>query len=195
MLVTKSTTEVTLTFWQILKDYQSIIGGVLNAAVATLIALFVTRRVVERGRIAFYLNSITVALFVRESMPPGAPYPRKTFESATEAKLELSVDLYNSSGVRRIMRDVGVCMLMGRDAQYIRTKFPIMSRGDVGSSRLSLDPKELTRVTISLPLSESIMKEIRKENPILLFTYRNERNKLTKFAIGRLIGNPQIEIV
>jgi hypothetical protein len=181
-------------FLQVVKDYQSIIGGVLNAGVATCIALFVTRRVVERGRIAFYPTQMTVALWIRKAVSFTSSIPKISFDTATNGRLEILVDLYNSSGVRRIMREMQVCMKVGKKVENIHTNFPIVRRGEISSSRLSLDPKELARISIDVPLVETTISRIRDSNPEFYFTYRDERNRLKMLIIGKLKGNPEVAI-
>ena len=178
-------------FWEALKDYQSIIGAGLNAVISTSIALFIARRVAERGRIGFFSNGHRIFFSkVVESKLPRNEAVAWTLKEANTVRVFLDYDIYNGSGIRKTLRAFTLAVRFRWEKQLLEGHVGISVEEDNSRNHvemLRLDPKEIRRIEITLYFQEPLIGLIeRKGNPRFTFVYHDERNKRYEVHINGL---------
>lgn len=169
--------------------YQSIFGGVVNAIVATLIAIFVTRRIVERGRLNFYRTREVRDYISKENDRYGALLST-TFEEAFRITFTTVFDIQNGSGIRKLMRGFVFGLKEGKRTEYLFRGLETSWQVELGNDQietLSLDPKALATVVLRITFSPIETEQIKRHNPTVIFGYRDERGKLNELSVGRIV--------
>ncbi len=181
-----------------IRTYQSIVGAglgaILNATISVTVALYISRKVAERGRLNFSLKQIKVeGLWVEQFVGTDkvGTTLTKDFDVADSGRITIYYDLYNTSGIWKLIRNTQIGLVSGKKRRHFEfTEGQVLVYWNAGFVRqLIVDPNGLSDISIKLEITKERMAEIKNGNPPLVFSYKDEKDKVNEVVIGPLIGN------
>ena len=183
-----------------IRAYAGIVGAGLGALINVFAALFIARRVNEGGKINFLFSNAVARLYIRDREKPVVV---NSFEQAQDGTLFLSYDLYNNSGVRKVMRAMLCAFRVGRKLENLlsltdRAIFRVGPRqtatlGATGQritlppqqvTIVTLDPKELKALTVEISMTKWSLDHIIR-NRSLVFVYKDEKDGKREFHVSK----------
>ena len=183
-----------MSVWDAVGKYQSLIGAGLGALINVFAALFIARKVAERGRLNFSLTQIKIEALWADVILEGKKVgttTTKDYGVADHGRIMISYDLYNSSGVHRVMRDTQIGLRVGRKIrhfEFTEGQIFVLWNGEF-VRQLSVEPNGLSHIAFKLDLTRNRLTQIKDGNSPLVFSYKDEKDKQRHVAIGPLIGN------
>ena len=186
-----------------IRAYAGIVGAGLGALINVFAALFIARRVNEGGKINFLFSRAVARLYIRDREKPVVV---NSFEQAQDGTLFLSYDLYNNSGVRKVMRAMLCAFRVGRKLDTLlsltdKATFRIGPRQtatlEATGQRITfppeqvfivtLDPKELKALTVEVSMTKRSLDHIIR-NRSLVFVYKDEKDRKQEFTFPKIKG-------
>ena len=171
------------THWlEVAKDYQSIIGSVLTGVLSATIALFVSRKVAERGRLIFYPEEFSAKLF---KVVERRKEPTEYLEDADEAEVILSYNVYNSSNIRKTVMDICMGTLYRLRGRYLYCKVSLRGVGEA-TTNIEFEPRKLRWIEFTIRMTRDAISEVMRKDSDIYLVYKDENNKQQRELIGKL---------
>lgn len=182
-----------MSFEDLSPDMQSaIVSGVIGlsgaviGALATLVATWLTRKMQASGKISLFVKMV----YSKSSADNACGYYRSQMGPGLYLRIPLWLDIVNTSGVSRIVRNVNLYACS--DKKEIASFTQIQRIGD-GESTISLGnneaytfvipPNSACRFDVEFMLAERDMSADEKEFDEIILSYFDEKNHIHAFHL------------
>jgi hypothetical protein len=199
-------------FWQTVKDFQSIIGALigaaLSAAISTILALFISRKVAERGEVAFYLVGLTISARKKTKRPVtegpfGGAVQVGTFyyeenavgrlEDADYAKVTLRYEIYNGRNIPKTLRQFRWGIRVGRKVSLSPSlRASLFFEGGYKTMAI-LEPRSVKAISIIFTIDDEVYAGVKQHDHHLVLSFRDEEDKEKTVEIGGLRNNKKLD--
>ncbi|MDB8439085.1 hypothetical protein [Turicibacter sanguinis] len=160
------------------RNYEGIIGALLGVVVTTLL----TEWIKSKGRLNFYFDAVNVK-YMKGPDSWGICSECDSQEDYQWIEIEFEMQVYNSSEIKRILRDISIQLVSDNDTVISK----VFLKQDKNPLKvLNLPPKEITEFHLKTTLNhQDIILDDYKEIKEIYVITKNEKNKVYKNLIKK----------
>ncbi len=162
------------------------LSGAVIGSLATLIAIWLTRKLQTSGKVSLFAKMV----YSKSSDDKACGYYRSQMGSGLYLRIPLWLDIVNTSGVSRIVRNVNLYAYLSKKGiasftqiQGIGTGEKHFSLGDNGAYTFVIPPNSACRFDVEFILEERDLSPNEKEFDEIILSYFDEKNRIHAFHL------------
>lgn len=182
-----------MSFEDLSPDIQSaIVSGIIGllgaviGALATLIATWLTRRMQISGKVSVFVKMV----YLKSSTDKACGYYRSQLGPGLYLRIPLWLDIVNTSGVSRIVRNVNLYAYSKKKEIAVFTQMQCIVNngetyvlGDNGAYTFVIPPNSACRFDVEFMLKEAELSSDEKIFDEIVLSYFDEKNRIHAFHL------------
>lgn len=182
-----------MSFENLSSDMQSaIVSGIIGlsgaviGALATLVATWLTRRMQKSGKVSLFAKMV----YSKSSADKACGYYRSQLGPGLYLRIPLWLDIVNTSGVSRIVRNVNLYAYSKKKEIAVFTQMQcIVNNGETyvlgnnGAYTFVIPPNSACRFDVEFMLKETELSPGEKEFDEIVLSYFDEKNRIHAFHL------------
>lgn len=162
------------------------LSGAVIGALATLVATWLTRRMQRSGKVSLFAKMV----YSKSSADKACGYYRSQLGPGLYLRIPLWLDIVNTSGVSRIVRNVNLYAYSKKKEIAVFTQMQcIVNNGETyvlgnnGAYTFVIPPNSACRFDVEFMLKETELSPGEKEFDEIVLSYFDEKNRIHAFHL------------
>ena len=162
------------------------LGGAVIGAIATLVATWLTKKLQTAGKVSVFAKMV----FSKSPTDKAPGYYKSQIRSGLYLRLPLWLDIINTSGISRIVRNVNLSIYNNRkevatftQIQRIGSGDKAILLGDAESYTFVIPANSARRFDVEFILEETELSPDKKEFDEIVLSYFDEKNRIHAFHL------------